>query len=242
MSEVSDSNSWKDDSDRFVLYLDIMGFKERVNRTPIGELKKELLDFKNRNIKIEPLREGKSSETGKQEFLKIAQFSDSIVVISKGASLKDLNRITKAGAILMQNSLESGFALRGAIASGNMIFDDENQIFFGKALVDAYLLEESLAYYGIVFHESAESSAKRAVNSKEAYYPIVDQKITLKAGRSRHFHIAWYDIDKKLSKGDIRKEAIVWLEKLRKTVSGNPRVYLDNTIDIILDECKTVEE
>lgn len=37
----------------------------------------------------------------------------------------------------------------------------------------------------------------------------------------------------KLAKGDISSDATIWLRDLRKTVSGNPRVYLDNTIAII---------
>lgn len=63
-----DSNIWKDESERFVLYLDIMGFKERVTRTPIGQLKQELLNFKTKNIKLEPLRKGKSGSE-EQELL-----------------------------------------------------------------------------------------------------------------------------------------------------------------------------
>lgn len=31
------------------------------------------------------------------------------------------------------------------------------------------------------------------------------------------------------------ESALGWLKELRKTVSSNPRVYLDNTKDIIMD-------
>ncbi len=31
-------------------------------------------------------------------------------------------------------------------------------------------------------------------------------------------------------------KAIEWLRNMRKTVSGNPRVYLDNTIKMINDD------
>jgi hypothetical protein len=43
--------------DKFVLYLDIMGFKERVNRTSIEELEKQLLFFKTKNNKLKPHNE-----------------------------------------------------------------------------------------------------------------------------------------------------------------------------------------
>ena len=152
---MAQNNEWSDDNEKFVLYLDIMGFKDRVAKTEVGELKEMLMAFKTKNIKLMPLLEHESRGEKKQ-LMKMAQFSDSIVIISRGSTIDDFNRITKASAVLMQTALETGFALRGAIAAGDMVFDDEKQIFFGKALVDAYLLEEQLSYYGIVFHDSAE--------------------------------------------------------------------------------------
>ena len=112
-----------------------------------------------------------------------------------------------------------------------MVFDKENQLFFGKALVDSYLLEEELCYYGVVFHESMEESILEAITKK--YMPIEDISIPLKKGMSKHYHIAWHKLTKALQKGNISSEALDWLKSLRKTVSGNPRVYLDNTIKII---------
>ena len=169
------NNIWNDDEERFVLYLDIMGFKDRVAKTDISELKQLLLTFKTKNRKLKPLLE--NTTTGlRKEFMKMSQFSDSIVVISRSNTKDDLNRITKAGVILMQTALETGFALRGAVAAGNMVFDSENQIFFGQALVDAYLLEEQLNYYGIVFHDSAEKLVRESLENNEdaTYFPIKD--------------------------------------------------------------------
>ncbi len=191
----------------FVLYLDIMGFKERVNRICINELKEELLLFKTKNKKLKPLLQNQ-----KETQIYMSQFSDSIVLVTVGDTLDDLNRICKAAVILMQTGLETGFALRGAMAKGEMIFDKENQLFFGKALVDAYLLEEELCYYGIVFHESMEedvieiekSSDFCMVNvddtTKKKYIPIEDIDIPLKKGKSKHYHIAWHKMNKKLEK------------------------------------------
>lgn len=222
-----------DNSERIVLYLDIMGFKERVSRTAVGELKENLLAFKTKNVKLKPLLA--SNVGGEQvDMMKMAQFSDSIVVISKGKSKNDLNKITKAAVILMQTALETGFALRGAIALGKMVYDEENQLFFGKALVDAYLLEEELAYYGVVFHETMEKLVREAIlNPNGTYYPIKDEEVPLKKGRSQHYHVAWYEMLKNLSQGDIRDDTKQWLRTLRESVSGNPRVYLDNTLHLI---------
>lgn len=36
-----------------------------------------------------------------------------------------------------------------------------------------------------------------------------------------------------LSPGDITDSAVKWLEKIQESVSGAPRIYIDNTISII---------
>ena len=214
--------------DRFVLYLDIMGFKDRVNRVDVEQLKEQLLLFKTKNNKLKPLLVAGDT---KNTLIDMAQFSDSIVLVSRGTTIDDLNRISKAATILMQTALQTGFALRGAVSKGKMVFDKENQLFFGKALVDAYLLEEELCYYGVVFHESMEESILKAITKK--YIPIEDISVPLKKGMSKHYHIAWHKLTNALQEGNISSEALDWLKSLRKTVSGNPRVYLDNTIKII---------
>lgn len=227
---------------KFVLYLDIMGFKERVTKVEISKLEKQLREFKTKLEQLRPLLE-KSNTASKETLIDMAQFSDSIVLVTLGDTLKDLNRICKVAVILMQTGLETGFALRGAMAKGEMIFDKENQLFFGKALVDAYLLEEELCYYGIVFHESMEDDVIKVQQSekfyivdtqnKGKYMPIKDVDVPLKKGKSKHYHIAWHKMNKKLEEGDMSQEVLGWLKEMRKTVSGNPRVYLDNTIKII---------
>ena len=217
----------ENENEKFVLYLDIMGFKERVNKTEIDELKEQLLLFKTKNNKLKPLLIGKTNNT----LINMAQFSDSIVLVSRDTTIEDLNRISKAATILMQTGLQTGFALRGAIAKGDMVFDNENQLFFGKALVDAYLLEEELCYYGVVFHESMEESILDALSQKSM--PIEDVSVPLKKGKSKHFHVAWHKLKANLQLGNISSDALIWLKEIRKTVSGNPRVYLDNTIEII---------
>lgn len=230
---MTQNNNWNDGDERLVLYLDIMGFKERVSQTAVSVLKDQLLTFKRKNNKLKPLLYNSAGGI-RRDFLKMAQFSDSIVVISKGLTIDDLNRITKAAVILMQTAMESGFALRGSIAAGKMIFDEANQLFFGQALVDSYLLEEEMAFYGIVFHHSVEKLIRESLaNDEDIYLPIEDATITTKKGCSNHYHIAWYKMNKDLSEGNITEESKEWLKKIRESVSGIPRIYLDNTLKIL---------
>ena len=233
-AEHEKDSDWKDDAKRFVLYLDIMGFKERVRRTNILELKKALVNFHDKFVKLKPLLEGPDGDGGKKTLMKMVQFSDSIVIVSKVDTEADLNHITRAAVILMQTALETGFALRGVISCGQMVFDEEKQLFFGNALVDAYLLEQEMCCYGVIFHATAEEKVNETLKNKEVvYFPIENVEIKLKNGFSNHYYVAWHKMKKNLSKGNMSKEALKWLKNLRETVSGNPRVYLDNTRNII---------
>ena len=232
---MSQDSNWNDGDERLVLYLDIMGFKERVSQTAISTLKEQLLAFKRKNNRLKPLLYNTGGGI-RRDFLKMAQFSDSIVVISQKSSIEDLNKITKASVVLMQTAMESGFALRGSIAAGKMIFDETNQLFFGKALVDAYLLEEDLAFYGVVFHHTAEKLVKESLannNKNGIYLPIEDVVLPTKKGKTRHFHVAWYKTKRDLSEGNIVNDALGWLTTLRESVSGSPRTYLDNTKELV---------
>lgn len=169
--------------------------------------------------------------------MKMAQFSDSIVVVSAGYESDDLNRITKAAVILIRTALETKFAIRGVIACGEMVFDEENQLFFGKPLVDAYLLEQQMCHYGIIFHHTAEEKVKEYLSNKsKIYFPINDCETKLKGGNAKHYQVLWHKMNQELAEDKtdkVSKDAIKWLENLRTTVSGYPRTYLDNTRDFI---------
>jgi hypothetical protein len=216
---------WNDESDHFVLYMDIMGFKDRVLREDHVELRTKLLDFKTKNAKLKPLA------------LPMTQFSDSIIVSTYGTAESDLNKITRAAAILMQVGLETGFPLKGCIAMGPMTFDVGKQLFFGQPLVDAYLLEEELKFYGVAIHHTAEAIAIDIVNKLHKrttpYIPIVKKEVALKSGRSEHYIVDWSKFQRDLSKGDIKTEVNLWLDKICHTVSGAPRIYIDNTRQMI---------
>ena len=59
--------------------------------------------------------------------------------------------------------------IKGVIAQGIFSYDKENELYFGKPLVDAYLLHEELKYYGIVVHNTAEKTIKKYQNSNNPY-------------------------------------------------------------------------
>ena len=128
---AKETHEWNENSDHIVLFMDIMGFKDRVMRMGHKELLEKMIEFKEKNDRLKPLLQDKNGE-----LLRMVQFSDSIIIASLDDSKSALNKIVKAGVVLMQNALETGFALKGAIAKGPLTFDSGSGIYFGRSIID----------------------------------------------------------------------------------------------------------
>ena len=146
----------------------------------------------------------------------------------------------------MQESFKNGFAIKGCLAHGEFHYDSEASIFFGLPLVDAYRLgDQELKYYGIVVHHTAEKMIrelneqfKKQVKGKEKTQgnnPYIYSKIPLKSsGWSCHCHLAWNLYDKTLKfPVDNTPKCKLNLEEIELTVSGAPRIYIDNTREVM---------
>lgn len=223
---VKDSNkkiSWDDDEERLILYADIMGFSHRVTFTNHEKLKHELQEFKHSwEKRIRPLEMG--------GYLKSVQFSDSILLVVNGTDEKMFNIITKAAVCLVQSAMSLGFPIKGVIAQGKFSYDKDNELYFGLPLVEAYQLHEEIYYYGIVVHHSAEQTVKKY---SDATKPYTKTEISLKKGKTSHYHLSWHLLNKNLSSGNIKEEANKWLDKIEESVSGTPRIYVDNTRAVV---------
>ena len=223
---------------RFVVFLDIMGFKDWVARSTPENLYSELTDFNrditnilnssrkvdSENLSLQSDKSGGSliSSNDDSRKIKLAQFSDSIVLFSNDNSKDSLLEISKVARQIMFSAInrERPIPLKGALAEGNVTCDLSKQLFFGQALIDAYLLEENVQYYGIVVHHTAEQSVK---NLEEQIY--IDTLVPLKSGKIQHYELVWYREDYELVKSG--------LNRIRLSVSDSPRKYVDNTNNVI---------
>lgn len=88
----------KNTADRFVAFLDIMGFKERVARTEHSQLLTQLTNF-NRAI---------TGYIGKYQAteIQLAQFSDSIVLFSNDTTLNSLETLADVTRGIMQTAIK----------------------------------------------------------------------------------------------------------------------------------------
>ena len=211
----------KNTANRFVAFLDIMGFKERVARTNHSKLLAQLTNF-NRDI---------TSYIGKYQNteIQLAQFSDSIVLFSNDATQKSLKTLAEVTCGIMQTAIKQQIPIKGAIAQGKITCDIPKQLFFGQALIDAYLLEENIHYYGILVHHTAEKSV---INLGEKSI-FKDIKAPLKSGKIFHYELSWYVNNNCQNREQQLDNIINALKNIRQTVSDAPRKYIDNTLDVI---------
>jgi hypothetical protein len=225
--------SWNEDIERLVLYSDFMGFKERVNKLPHAELKRKMENFHDKwKRQMSPLI--------MNDNLRYAQFSDSILIVANGTNEKMFNLISKAAARLMHVALNEGIALKGVIAEGVFTYDSQNELYIGKPLVDAYLLHDEIKFYGIVVHHSAERTVKRYAADNDN--PYTNEPIALEKGKTAHYHLCWNMMDKLLDANDYTEQCLKWLDEIAETVSGKPRIYIDNTVSILKADQKAVSE
>ena len=207
-------------ANRYVVFLDIMGFKDRVARNKHADLLEQLSKFNDEITRI-------IGQFGNSN-IQLAQFSDSIVLFSNDTTENSLNNIAKAARGIMQNAIKQGIPLKGAIAQGEITCDKSKQLFFGQALIDAYLLEENVQYYGVLVHHTAEKSVQILSDL------FKDIKAPLKSGKISHYELSWYadNLNDIYVISDIKDRLI----NIRLTVSDAPRKYIDNTLEVIEKE------
>lgn len=142
----------------FVAFLDILGFKNYIDKAEcqeIYEIFSEILNFK-----ASPL----VKEYPAYDNIKITIMSDSIIVYID-SSITDaflaLTDVCSQMQIKLMNRAEP-ILLRGGIAKGSLYHKDN--ILYGKGLTSAYILENTLAVYPrIIFTETTRQEGLKNV-------------------------------------------------------------------------------
>lgn len=136
--------------ERYVVFLDILGFKELVSKS---EANPEILHklttalnamniFREMDELLHKLKQSK--ENSSENLVEISTFSDS-VIISTRADTIGLLLVTSIAQIISCNLFYLGIFSRGAISKGLLIHTDN--MVLGSALIKAYELENKAAIY-----------------------------------------------------------------------------------------------
>jgi len=232
--EESKNLNWKPTDKRFVAFIDILGFKDLVMRSSHADIYSLLSKLSNHKDTIARIQESKQfSEMYEDVGIYTVSFSDSIALFSKNDSADNFDFFTYSTGWLFARAIENSIPLKGAIAYGEISINKTNQIYFGQAIIDAYLLEEELNYFGIIAHNSIDNFLNNLKEESEQRIRYVETSTPLKCGNISHLNLNWFDLLEAFEKNKNKDDIIAIINQFKTTVSGSPRRYVDNTITII---------
>ncbi len=152
----------------FVAFLDILGFKNIINKSEFAEVQQIFISILENNKAINELKKTEKTGSDKQKELDLENYNEALssakvyimsdsIVIAVPCKLKESLAAVIDICYMIQlqlYKLETPILLRGAIAKGLFYMGNlavanstENTIVFGKGLVDAYLAQEYYAVY-----------------------------------------------------------------------------------------------
>jgi hypothetical protein len=252
---VKKIRDWNITCERFVAFLDIMGFKDRLQRDGHEKVKELLESFHPiiKDIQILAKRSLTLKDKDTSGFCIIPVFfSDSIVLISNGDSFSSALSMLDITEKVFQKAISLHIPIKGAIAYGGFTADLEKSIHFGQPLVDAYELQQEILFYGIALHHSAEKRIIAIDNPTHALLELVHEKepsltidplnipetifensyivkypTPLRNGKVTHYIVDWIGSIEPYDDRKIMKQ----ISYFYNIVSGNPRIYVDNTLN-----------
>jgi len=115
-------------------------------------------------------------------------FSDSILLISNDNSENAFAEIIFNSEWVVGRSLKRGIPIKVAIALGQQTADFDKSLHFGKPLIDAYNLQNELAFYGVAIHDTVEKKFDSATFKSHLLHRY---KTPLKGGSVYHWVIDW---------------------------------------------------
>lgn len=229
---------WKPTCNRFVAFIDIMGFKDMIFRSSHKEITKLLESFQTDIRLIEDMAilqlAAKKTKSRKEKnatdvsVTRLVSFSDSIILVSDDSSISSAIDIILTLSWIFNNAINQGIPIKGAIAYGEQTADFEKSLHFGRPLIDAYELQNELLLYGAVLHHTMEKylSDIDAIGILERY-GVFKWPAPMKSGKITHYIVNWTLLFEK------EKNLLDSVTKLYNNVSGSPRLYVDNTLDFI---------
>lgn len=218
---------WENQAKRYVAFLDILGFKDFVLRHNIVDVYSRL----NTLYELTPneMESGEKYKRSIKERVRISIFSDSICVFSINDDYQSLFYFLSYIKTILRRALRKEVPLKGAVAYGDIVVDNDSNIFCGQPIIDAYLLEEDLQYLGVVFHHTFETaiSELNSTNRNKIIKWLRDVETPFKYGKRKH-----YNLDYRIS-GDKVFDMTKHIMKQRLFSSGDSRKYVDNTLQMI---------
>jgi len=146
-----------------VAVCDILGFGEYVKSTPAQTVVDSSLSFFHKTLchsiyKISfPKEKPSLQELRKQSRLGLAWFSDTVLLYTRNDTNEDCKELINTVAWLLFENMFSPFTrIRAGISYGESYMDTVNEMYIGKAIVEAFEIEKNQAWAGGALTTAAE--------------------------------------------------------------------------------------
>jgi len=231
---------WKTTCKRYVAFMDIMGFRDKVFRESHDDIKKMFTNlrpaFKSLEKETKRLMYEKKSEIINKNIhptLFPVKFSDSIILFSSDDTSFSASYTLLNTLLIMYQAIRDGIPIKGALAFGEVTAEINESLYFGKPIIDAYELQNELKLYGVILHHTFEKRLKEMgkefILSSEL---LKEYPVPMKSGIINHRLIDWTIVTEK----SITHTKLV--ANLYNYVSGKPRIYVDNTLEFVREVLK----
>lgn len=180
---------------RTVAFLDVLGFKDKIENYSASELGKKYssaLYFALEKYSVPGDFSNEASFFPNMEqtdkFCINYVFSDSIILTSFDDTEDSCLKLLVFTYRLMRSMIVQGFTIRGGISFGEMFVDINNSIFVGTALVKAYELESQQNWVGTLIDDNIIEKFPTIFNGKHSHskyldYLFVKYNVPLKKGK-----------------------------------------------------------
>jgi hypothetical protein len=206
-----------------VAVCDILGFKRLLYSIPLEEIVEDEFDYLRKALysslykKETPEHTPTLEEFQAQEKVGFAWFSDTVLLYS----LKDneegyCDLIETAAWLIIHTILTATVRLRIGISYGKVYIDTENQIYLGKAIAEAYELQQRQQWSGGALTRQAEA---KHIKDSDFPYPwhLARYRVPLKPTRRNGFSVV--DKDDKPSIERVPMLALDWTRFLHRGFS-----------------------
>ncbi len=219
---------WKSKTDRFVLFFDILGFKNMVSKMTHEDVLIKLNALKKTTYYLEnplELEDRADIREFDEKQTKCVTFSDSIIIFSKGNSYLDAKKILFDAHVMLVHAFRNFIPIKGALSYGEITSDFIDSQYFGQPIIDAYLLHEELNLLSVIVDHNAEKKIHDLGKNADSYNLLKNYRVPMKYGKVDHKLVC-------LSKPYL-SDGIKNLNKLYLLTSGKTRIYIDNTIELL---------
>lgn len=215
-----------------VAFFDILGFKNKVLSSELFELATSYEYLL--SLVINHLNQKKDDKNSLFPNHQIGSpycynyfFSDSIILFSLDDSEESCLKLLVFAWRLFQFLLAFNFPARGSICFGDMYVNPQNKIFLGKALIDAYELEQKQEWIGAIIDKSIFEAFPNLAHLCEKENSI--------------FHYLFFEYDVPLKNGLIcRSSTINW--RFNLVVEEGTRSILKYLNDAKIQDVKDIED